>query len=639
MDSAGTTEPDSGEKTAPSQRALAWQLVRLCRPHARGLAAVFCLQTAQNIATVIGLAFLGAGIDHVKNWSFAESDPIQWPLDLAPPADWSAWAIPLYAAGAMLLMGLLKGLMQANAVIWLSILLHERIIPSLQEQVFSRLQRLSFKFFDQQNSGAIINRVTGDVQAVRMFVQNALLETLSLGITSVIYAGTMLKIDAGLAVICMLPIPFMVWVAIGFSKSVRPRYLESRDRFDQMILELSENARGAYLVKGLSLEDESRKRFLERNDEVQHSQRKIFWRVSLFSPTVHLINHASMILLLIFGGWKVIEGSFALGTGLIVFASLLQQLSNQVASLAQIVTSIQESLSGAERVFQIIDADPGLESPEHPRASGKVRGAVRFEQVTFGYHPERAALTAIEFSCEPGETLAVVGETGSGKSALLSLIPRFYDPTAGRVRIDGVDAREWNLRDLRNQVGVVFQEPFIFSLSIRENIRMGWSEASDDDVEQAARIARAHDFIMEREGGYGSILDENGSDLSGGQRQRIALARALVADPAILLLDDPTSALDPETEHEIFAAMDAAMQSRTTFIIAHRLSTLQRADRVLVLKLGKLIDIGTHDVLMKRNRDYREAAAVQLHEGVRHRREWIRGIGQTGDGSGGGAIR
>jgi ATP-binding cassette subfamily B protein len=369
------------------------------------------------------------------------------------------------------------------------------------------------------------------------------------------------------------------------------------------------------LVKSFALEPEARRRFGGLNEEVQDSQRRIFRRVSLFSALLNLLNHASLVILLAYGGWMVIQGQLALGTGFVVFASLLQQLSNQIGTLSQVVTSVQESLSGAERVFQILDAPSDVASPATPLKSGRMQGAVRFDQVSFGFDERRPALQDLSFSVAPGQLVAVVGETGAGKSALLGLIPRHYDPEQGVVRIDGVDLRQWHLADLRRQVGVVFQEPFIFSTSIAENIRFGRAEASDEDVRRAAQMARAHEFIMDTEQGYDTVLEEAGNNLSGGQRQRIALARALVADPAILLLDDPTSALDPETEHEIFAAMDQAMASRTTFVVAHRLSTLQRADRVLLLVEGRLADSGTHAELMRRNAQYRAAAEMQLDTG------------------------
>lgn len=617
--------PLSAEK--PSQAHLAKQMIKLCQPHAWSIAGIFVMQTLQLLASVAALAFLGTGIDHLKAWASGLPLPKAWPMGLSIEIPGPLWSSILFAAGMMVAFSVLRAILSTYATVALALVMHRHLIPDLQKRVFHRLQQLSFRFFDLQHSGAIINRVTGDIQSVRSFVESVLLETLTLGLTSSIYAIYMLNVEPWLALACMSPFPVMMLVAIRFSRAVRPRYLESRRRFDQMVLSLSENAQGAYFIRGFVLESEAERRFAERNDAVQDSQSEIFRRVSVFAPTLNMLNHCSLIILLFYGGWLVIRGNLALGSGFVVFASLLQQLSNQISSLSQVITSIQESLSGAERVFQILEADPGLKSPSLPKRSGRVEGRVRFEGVTFHYHPKRSALQEISFEAEPGETVAIVGETGAGKSALLSLIPRFYDPTSGQVLIDNVSARDWDLVDLRKQVGIVFQEPFVFSLSIAENIRLGSEDSDMAAIERAARLARAHDFIMEKEDGYDTVLEESGSNLSGGQRQRLALARALVANPAILLLDDPTSAVDSETEHEIFAAMDEAMASRTTFIIAHRLSTLQRADRILVLKSGRLVDQGTHADLMARQGLYREAAAIQLQENLTGRSSEGRAIG------------
>lgn len=603
-------------KGAPrrSQADLSRQLFQLCRAHLWGVALVFLLQVTQISASIIALRYLGGGIDYMKAWVAGDTPSSAWPLGIAPPSDWPVWAVPLFAAGMMALLSVARAVLSAQATVKLSLLLHDRIIPDLQRRVFRQLQQLSFRFFDRQHSGAIINRVTGDVQAVRMFVENGVLETMTLGLTSLIYAVYMIQVSPVLALACMAPLPIMAVLAVRLSRAVHPQYLVSRDRFDRMLLNVSENTQGAFVVKSLGLEEDSRSRFSTLNASVQEGQRAIFRRVSLLAPLLNLLNHSSLVILLVYGGWLVIQGDFALGTGFVVFATLLQQLSNQISSLSQVVISVQESLSGAQRVFEILDADPGLSSPRFPLASGKVKGAVAMVEVGFGYDPDRPTLSGISFDARPGELIAVVGETGAGKSALLSLIPRFYDPDHGVIRIDGVDARDWDLPGLRRQVGVVFQEPFLFSTTLAENIRLGAEGATDEDVERAARLARAHDFILRTEHGYETVLEENGTNLSGGQRQRIALARALVADPAILLLDDPTSAVDPETEHEIFAAMDDAMHSRTTFVIAHRVATLQRADRILVLDAGRLVTIGTHAELLRSNALYREAAATQLED-------------------------
>ncbi|MGQ0531003.1 MAG: ABC transporter ATP-binding protein, partial [Panacagrimonas sp.] len=448
----------TASQAARTQADLAGQLFRLCRPELPRILGVFILQTTQLIASVIALRYLGAGIDHLRAWMTQAPTPDTWPLGLGPDHSWPVWAVPLFAAGMMAIIASLRALLSAQATISLGILLHDRIIPRLQRRVFRKLQQLSFRFFDRQHSGAIINRVTGDVQAVRLFVENGVLETMTLGLTSLIFAVYMLTVSPALAIACMAPLPLMMWASVRFSRSVRPRYLESRERFDRMILNLSENTQGAYLVKSFALEDDSKRRFGGLNAEVQDTQRRIFRRVSFFSALLNLLNHASLAILLVFGGWMVINGQLALGTGFVVFASLLQQLSNQIGTLSQVVTSVQESLSGAERVFEILDADSDVTSPQTPLKSERLVGSLSFEQVSFGYDARRPALADLNFRVDSGQLIAVVGETGAGKSALLGLIPRHYDPDVGTVRIDGVDLRHWDLAALRRQVGMVFQE-------------------------------------------------------------------------------------------------------------------------------------------------------------------------------------
>ncbi|MEM9111707.1 MAG: ABC transporter ATP-binding protein, partial [Planctomycetota bacterium] len=300
--------------------------------------------------------------------------------------------------------------------------------------------------------------------------------------------------------------------------------------------------------------------------------------------------------------------------GLFVFAGLLMQFSNQVGNLAQITNAVQRSVIGAQRVFEVLDEPMEVQSKPDASPLDRAHGRVTFENVTFAYNDDDGhAIQGVTFTAEPGETIAILGATGAGKSTLLSLIPRFYDPTQGSIRIDGHDLRDLDLDSLRRNIGTVFQETFLFSNTVASNIAFGHPGATEDQIKQAAKIAQAHQFVTtELDHGYNTVLTEGGNGLSGGQRQRLAIARALLLDPPILLMDDPTAAIDPETEHQIMSAMDSAMAGRTTFIVAHRLSTLKRADRVIVLKQGRITEIGTHDELMRTSEHYRKAAEIQL---------------------------
>jgi ATP-binding cassette subfamily B protein len=291
---------------------------------------------------------------------------------------------------------------------------------------------------------------------------------------------------------------------------------------------------------------------------------------------------------------------------------LLRQFENQVTTIATIANSAQQSLTGAQRVFEILDAPVDIQSKPSATRLPRAQGTIRFEGVGFGYHAESSVLQEIDFEVPAGSSVAITGANGAGKSTLLSLIPRFYDPNQGRVLLDGIDLRDLDLDDLRRNIGLVFQESFLFSNTVAANIAFGYPKATQEEIERAARIASAHDFIMELPEGYNTVLGERGSGLSGGQRQRLAIARAILLDPPILLLDDPTAAIDPETEHEILEAMQSAMQNRTSFVVAHRLSTLRRADRVLVLEQGRIVQSGTPNELSRSSGLYRQASRIQI---------------------------
>jgi ATP-binding cassette subfamily B protein len=290
----------------------------------------------------------------------------------------------------------------------------------------------------------------------------------------------------------------------------------------------------------------------------------------------------------------------------------LRQFEAQVTNIATIANSAQQSLTGAQRVFEILDAPVEIKNKPEAIRLPRAKGNVRFEGVTFRYREQEPVLKDIDFEVPAGSIIAITGATGSGKSSLLSLIPRFYDPDQGRVLLDGIDVRDLDLDDLRRNIGLVFQESFLFSNSVSANIAFGNPKATQEQIERAARIASAHDFIMELPEGYDTVLGERGNGLSGGQRQRLAIARAILLDPPILLLDDPTAAIDPETEHEILEAMQGAMQNRTSFVVAHRLSTLRRADLVLVLDGGRIVESGTPDELAATSHLYREATTTQI---------------------------
>lgn len=632
VSSAGSPSPNlslgAGSPTGASGKHLIWRLL--------GVAWVFrwgCLKAlGYNLVllglTLSGLGLTGLAIDVIKYNVDPKWPRPRWPRWLEPPSGWSGMQQVALVAGLIAGIAGVRCTLQYFGRVAQARLVQD-IVVHLRAKVYDKLQRLSFRFFDANQSSAIINRVTGDVQGVRAFVDGVVIEVTLIILSVVFYLTYMFSLHVRLTLLCLATTPLLWGMSIWFSRIVRPAHYQNRQLFDRVILTLSENVQGVHVVKGFGRFKEEIEKFRRHNAAVRDQKRFIIRISSVFIPLMHLATQLNLALLLAYGGYLVIvynrehaqgvpealRTGIPFGTGLVVFAGLLQQFSAQVGNIAQVANNLQHALASAQRVFEVLDAPVEIQSPPDAIRLPKAKGRVTFENVTFGYRPEDPVLQDISFDVQPGMCVAILGATGSGKTTLLSLIPRFYDPQKGRVLVDGIDVRRLDLDDLRRNIGVVFQESFLFSTTaktIAANIAYGDPQASRERIERAARIAAAHDFIMELPQGYQTILAERGGDLSGGQRQRLAIARAILLEPAILLLDDPTAAIDPQTEHEILQAMEAAMQGRTTFVVAHRLSTLRRADLVIVLENGRIVQMGKHEDLMKQGGPYYKVARLQL---------------------------
>lgn len=588
-----------------------WRLLKLCFRRRRDCTLALGSQILALVLGMVGLGLTGLGIDFLR----AQADPsahVPWPFGLQPPASWTPMEILIAISAGILFSAVVRGWVTWMGGVILAYLVHKHVVARLQRAVFAKLQQMSFRFYDQESRGAIINRATGDIQAVRNFLDTSLLQCVVTVLSLMVYSTYMFSIHAGLAMACLATSPLMWFLCFLFSRTVHPEYMRNRKIFDKMIRIFTESIEGIGVVKGFAREQESAALFKAENAAVRNQQRKIFWFLSLFAPTIDFLSQMSLVVLLIYGGSLVIQGKLSIGMGLVVFSGLLQQFSNQLWQLAMLINALQESLASAGRVFSLLDAKVDLNPPSEPVPLPDAEGSVVFDNVSFGYTDRRMVLENISFRVAPGEFVAIVGETGSGKSALLNLIPRFYDPAEGRVLIDGHDVRTLDLQGLRKRVGFVFQESFLFSDSVAANIAFGDPDVPFERIVAAAKIAQAHDFILALPQGYNTILGESGVDLSGGQRQRLSIARALLGDPTILVLDDPTAAIDPDTEQDILDGIDEAMEDRTIFLVAHRLSTLQRADRIFVLDEGRIVQEGTHAQLVHDDGPYKSAAMHQL---------------------------
>jgi ABC-type multidrug transport system fused ATPase/permease subunit len=560
---------------------------------------------------IAGLSFTGIGIDYLRHK--IDGTPLGGNrLHLVLPVDWPPLYVLSLLAGLILVLALCRAVLNYVYSVSVNRLVQQKLVVDLRGEVYDKLQRLSFRFYDANTTGSIITRVTSDVQAVRMFVDQVMIQSVIMVISLTVYVVYMAGLHPGLAAACLATTPVLWLMSAWFSRKIQPEYAHNRTLVERMVQTLAESIQGIAVTKGFGREEENRAQFDAANRACLEQQHGIFWRVSLFSPAVGFLTRINMMVLLGYGGWLVAHDQLPLGAGLVVFAGLLEQFSGQVNNVATIVNSVQQSLIGARRVFEILDAPVEVKNAPDAIRRPRLDGAVRFENVSFAYGGADAVVRDIDLEVNPGQCVAILGATGAGKSVLMSLVPRFFDPTAGRVLIDGLDARQLHLDDLRRNIGLVFQESFLFSNTVAANIAFGHPEATPAQIEKAARIAAAHEFIVKLPKGYDTILGESGNTLSGGQRQRLAIARAVLLEPAILLLDDPTAAIDSETEHEIFEALDRAIAGRTTFIVAHRLSTLRRADFIIVMEDGRIVQRGTHEQLMKEPGPYLRVADLQL---------------------------
>ncbi len=482
-------------------------------------------------------------------------------------------------------------------------------LNDLREAVYDAMQRLSFSYHDRTNSGELISRATTDVWRLQEFFFACLLMVVDIAVSLLVTLILIWLISPRLALITLATVVPTASLLAYYSKKLQPQWRKVHDLHSEMTAVVQENIAGVRVVKAFAKESvELRKFSTKRDTYVDTILRTVsYWAARV--PFAQFIFGLGLPLVLCVGGLQVIRQQILLGDLVKVIFYLLA-IGTRMGSIGQFTNIIQNASASAERVSEVLHEPQRLKSGKrHLPLSG---GEVVFEKVSFEYQQGKPSIREVSFRAEPGKTYAIVGPTGSGKSSLVHLIPRYYDSTSGRVLIDGSDVRDLDLKELRRSVGIIFQDTFLFSASVAENIAYGRPGASDAEIERSARAAQAHQFIQELEKGYDTIIGERGVTLSGGQKQRIAIARAFLLNPRFLILDDATASVDSTTEHAIQKAIAELSVGRTTFIIAHRFSTVQHADQILVLREGRLVETGRHDELIKSNGYYSEIFEQQI---------------------------
>lgn len=475
----------------------------------------------------------------------------------------------------------------------------------IRDGLYAHLLRLSFRFYDRHQTGQLMSRATVDLQTVRFFLGYGLIFFFQHVVTIVAVTAVLFAIEWRLALIALAIAPLLVAVAYRYSVVSHPVLRDVQQRLADVATVAEESIVGVHVVKSFAQEERRQARFEQSANDVFRETVRANRQRAVYVPLLSFLPMLAQGAVLITAGHMVVSGSLSLGA-FFQFNLLLNMLVAPLRMLGMWIGQAQRATASGERIFEILDEPEGIADRPHAADLGPGPGAVRFEGVSFAYEPGRAVLEEIELEIPAGKTVALIGHTGSGKTTLSSLVPRFYDASAGRVRVDGVDVRDLTRRSLRREIGVISQDPFLFSATVRENIAFGVREATQDAVVAAARAAQAHEFVERLPKGYDTVIGERGITLSGGQRQRIAIARALVIDPRVLILDDATASVDATTEAQIRTGLREAMRGRTTLIIAHRLSTIALADEIVVLDRGRIVARGTQAELLETSPVFRE---------------------------------
>ena len=571
------------------------RIVGLALRHKWMLLGAYVFMAGATAAYMVLPVLVGRAVDDIA--AYAEGQPIS---DRAM----------LITALAILGLGALRGLLSYGQT-FMGEAVGLRVVYELRNRFYDHVQNLSFAFHDRQHTGNLMSRAITDVEAMRMFVNGGLVRSPYFLILAIVAAFMMLRLDWQLGLMAMSFMPAVAAMSIFVRLRLRRIWTKVQEDMGDLSTTLQENLTGVRVVKTFAADEFEEAKFSAKSGDVQADMISAARLQAINTSFVLGMYMLAMALILMYGGYHIMNGHITVGE-MVQFLIYLQILSQPVRFSGFLVNNFARALSAGYRLFEVLDARSPVRESAYATELPQVRGHVRFEDVRFSYDRGAQVLNGIDIDARPGQVVALLGAPGSGKSTATSLLPRFYDVTSGRVTVDGIDVRDVTLKSLRRNIGIVQQDVFLFGSSLKENIAYGREDATMDEIVRAARIAQLHDHIMSLDNGYDTVIGERGATLSGGQRQRMSIARAVLLDPPILILDDSTSSVDAGTEELIRTAMESVMRGRTTFVIAHRLSTVHKADQILVLDGGEIVERGTHRELLALGGVYHRIHELQL---------------------------